>query len=146
MSAQSSIRAIGFISASMMSLVFATTGFAQQAATEAPAKGDQLEEITVTAQKRESTVETTPISITALTGVDLQDRGITDISGVVQSVPGVSMRSSGPGQTELEMRGMLRRQFLDRGLLSGRHAIERSGLRPERQSGHRSQSLRSQSN
>jgi outer membrane receptor protein involved in Fe transport len=90
----------------LVSLGLTATGFAQQAVTEAPGRADQLEEITVTAQKRESTVQTTPISITALTGVDLQDRGITDISAVVQSVPGVSMRSSGPGQTELEMRGM----------------------------------------
>jgi iron complex outermembrane receptor protein len=101
-----SIRAIGFISASILGLGFTGAGFAQQAVTEGVNKGDQLEEITVTAQKRESTVETTPISITALTGADLQDRGITDIASVVQSVPGVSMRSSGPGQTELEMRGM----------------------------------------
>jgi len=106
MRGQSSIRAIGFVSASLVSLGLTATGFAQQAVTEAPGRADQLEEITVTAQKRESTVQTTPISITALTGVDLQDRGITDISAVVQSVPGVSMRSSGPGQTELEMRGM----------------------------------------
>jgi outer membrane receptor protein involved in Fe transport len=106
MSAQSSIRAIGFISASMVSLAFATSGFAQQAATEAAGKGDQLEEITVTAQKRESTVETTPISITAISGQDLADRGITNLESVVQTVPGVSMRTSGGGQTELEMRGM----------------------------------------
>ena len=69
-------------------------------------KSDQLQEIVVTAQKRLSTVQDTPISITALTGQDLGERGITDITSVVQSVPGVSMRSSGPGQTELEMRGM----------------------------------------
>src|ERR1700722_3382123 len=79
---------------------------AQQAATPVEGKGDALEEIVVTAQKRESTVQTTPISITALSGQDLADAGITDITSVVQSVPGVSMRTSGPGQTELEMRGM----------------------------------------
>jgi outer membrane receptor protein involved in Fe transport len=73
---------------------------AQQVATE------QLQEIVVTAQKRESTVQTTPLSITALTGQDLVDRGITDIAAIVQSVPGVSMRTSGPGQTELEIRGL----------------------------------------
>src|SRR5579859_556701 len=78
----------------------------QQAAAPVEGKGDTLEEVVVTAQKRESTVETTPISITALTGADLADRGITDIQSVVQSVPGISMRESGPGQTELEMRGM----------------------------------------
>ena len=68
-------------------------------AQPAPRKG-QLEEIIVTAQKRESTVQSTPISITAITGQDLQDRGITDISSIVQSVPGISMRTSGPGQTD----------------------------------------------
>ncbi len=67
---------------------------------------NQLQEVVVTAEKRVSTVQTTPISITAITGQDLQDRGIGDITGIVQAVPGVSMRSSGPGQTELEMRGM----------------------------------------
>ena len=106
MKGQTSIRAIGFISVLIWSLGSSGPALAQQAATESVNKGDQLEEITVTAQKRESTVETTPISITALTGADLQDRGITDISGVVQSVPGVSMRTSGPGQTELEIRGL----------------------------------------
>src|SRR5579885_1955412 len=75
-------------------------------AAEVSATGDALEEIVVTAQKRESTVETTPISITALSGADLQERGITDIQAVVQSVPGVSMRTSGPGQTELVIRGL----------------------------------------
>ena len=67
---------------------------------------DLLQEVVVTAQKRMSTVQDTPISITAITGKDIEDRGIADIAGIVQSVPGVSMRTSGPGQTELEMRGM----------------------------------------
>ena len=68
--------------------------------------GAQLEEVTVTATKRASTVQETPISITALTGEDIQERGLPDFAAIVQSVPGVSMRTSGPGQTEIEMRGM----------------------------------------
>jgi iron complex outermembrane recepter protein len=66
----------------------------------------QLEEIVITAAKRSSTVQETPISVTALSGDDIQQRGLTDITQIVESVPGLSMRSSGPGQTELEMRGM----------------------------------------
>ncbi|HKD54126.1 MAG TPA: TonB-dependent receptor [Steroidobacteraceae bacterium] len=81
--------------------LFTTEARAQQEATS-----NQLQEIVITAEKRASTVQTTPISITAITGKDLQDRGISDISQIVQSVPGISMRNSGPGQTELEMRGM----------------------------------------
>jgi outer membrane receptor protein involved in Fe transport len=70
-----------------------------------PASGP-LEEIVVTAQKRVSTVQTTPISITAVTGEDLQARGIVNFTSLAQSTPGVSLKSEGPGQTEIELRGM----------------------------------------
>jgi iron complex outermembrane receptor protein len=65
-----------------------------------------LEEVIVTAQKRVSTVQTTPISITAVSGEELQARGITNFSSLAQSTPGVSLKSEGPGQTEIELRGM----------------------------------------
>jgi iron complex outermembrane receptor protein len=66
----------------------------------------QLEEIIVTAEKRESTVQTTPISLTAVSGADIQDRGVANLDNLVQSVPGVSIRTSGPGMGEFEMRGI----------------------------------------
>ncbi len=72
---------------------------------EAPASG-ALEEVLVTAEKRESTVQKTPISITALSGAELQSQGISDLVSVAQQVPGVSFKTSGPGQTEFEMRGL----------------------------------------
>ena len=76
------------------------------AATAGPAGDAGLAEIIVTAEKRSSTIQDTPISISALSGEQLQQQGIEGIAGVVQSVPGLSMRTSGPGQTELEMRGL----------------------------------------
>ena len=71
-----------------------------------PADDSGLAEIVVTAEKRSSTIQDTPISMSALSGEQLQQEGISGITGVVQSVPGLSMRTSGPGQTELEMRGL----------------------------------------
>jgi iron complex outermembrane receptor protein len=65
-----------------------------------------LDEITVTAQKRVSTVQTTPISISAVTGPDLQARGVSSLAVLAQGTPGVSLKSEGPSQTEIEMRGM----------------------------------------
>jgi iron complex outermembrane recepter protein len=59
-------------------------------------------EIVVTAQKRASTVQETPISISAVSGDELQGRGITDVTTLAQSTPGVSPKSEGPGQTEIE--------------------------------------------
>ena len=65
-----------------------------------------LQEITVTAEKFSSTVQNTPISVTALSASDLQAAGITSVEDVVHAVPGLSMRSAGPGQTEYEARGL----------------------------------------
>jgi outer membrane receptor protein involved in Fe transport len=67
---------------------------------------EELQEIVVTAEKRESTVQKTPISITAISGTDLQAHGLSDMTSVAQQVPGVSFKTSGPGQTEFEMRGL----------------------------------------
>ncbi|HET6328229.1 MAG TPA: TonB-dependent receptor, partial [Planctomycetaceae bacterium] len=68
--------------------------------------GDQLPEVIVTATKRVSTVQDTSASITAVSQQDIADRGIEDFNSLAQSVPGISMRTSGPGQTEFEMRGL----------------------------------------
>jgi outer membrane cobalamin receptor len=73
-----------------------------QLATAQQSRSDssQLEEIIVTAEKRESTVQTTPISLTAVSGADIQERGLANLDDLVQSVPGVSIRTSGPGMGE----------------------------------------------
>jgi len=68
--------------------------------------GPTLEEVVVTAQKRTSTVQNTPISITAVTGEDLQARGVSSLASLAQGTPGVSLKTEGPSQTEIEMRGM----------------------------------------
>ncbi len=65
-----------------------------------------LEEIVVTAEKRESTVQATPIAMTALSAGDLAEQNITSIQDLVGAIPGISLRTAGPGQTEYEMRGL----------------------------------------
>jgi iron complex outermembrane receptor protein len=72
----------------------------------ADSTGAELQEIVVTAEKRESTVQKTPISITAISGSELQAQGLSDMTSVAQQVPGVSFKTSGPGQTEFEIRGL----------------------------------------
>jgi iron complex outermembrane recepter protein len=92
-----------------MTVFAAGTAFADAAdtgATSRTARSDALEEIVVTAEKRSSTVQDTPISMTAMSGDLMQQEGISNLTGVVQAVPGISVRTAGPGQTELEMRGL----------------------------------------
>jgi iron complex outermembrane recepter protein len=68
--------------------------------------GAALDEIVVTAQKRTSTVQSTPISISAVSGEDLTARGVSSLAALAQGTPGVSLKSEGPSQTEIEMRGL----------------------------------------
>lgn len=65
-----------------------------------------IQEITVTAQRFQSTVQGTPLSVTAVTGDQLQAAGITSVEDLAKTIPGLSMRSAGPGQTEYEARGL----------------------------------------
>jgi len=85
-------------------IAFAPQAHAASDAAAAPLATDS--EIIVTASKRASTVQTTPISITATSGAELQQRGITSFTTLAQSTPSVSLKSEGPGQTEIELRGM----------------------------------------
>jgi outer membrane receptor protein involved in Fe transport len=90
---------------SFLAIFSAGRASADSAATsETPGGG--LDEIVVTAQKRNSTIQDTPISITAVTGEDLQTRGVASLASLAQGTPGVSLKSEGPSQTEIEMRGM----------------------------------------
>jgi iron complex outermembrane recepter protein len=84
----------------------AAAGPASTAAAPAPKTGGELEEIVVTAEKRESTVQATAISLTALSSGDLAQQNIAVPEDLIGKVPGISLRTSGPGQTEYEARGL----------------------------------------
>jgi iron complex outermembrane recepter protein len=91
----------------MTGIVYALVAMRLCAADESsPSTTTTLTEIVVTAEKRDSTVEKTPISITALSGTDLLKSGVVDLESAAQEVPGVSMKTGGPSQTEFEMRGL----------------------------------------
>lgn len=92
--------------------IFATPALANDAGPEPQASGKssggggELQEVVVTAEKRSETIQATPISVSALTDVQLERQNITNLEQLAGSVPGISMRTAGPGQTEYEMRGL----------------------------------------
>ncbi|CAA0123714.1 Pesticin receptor [Halioglobus japonicus] len=57
-----------------------------------------LEEVVVTARKREETLQETPVAVSAFSGENLQELGINDISDLTRVVPNVDMYS-GNGTT-----------------------------------------------
>jgi iron complex outermembrane recepter protein len=98
------VRLMAAIVSGVLSLSVYNDGRAQSAVVAEDAA--PLDEIVVTAQKRFSTVQNTPISITAVSGDELQARGVASLATLAQGTPGVSLKSEGPSQTEIEMRGM----------------------------------------
>ncbi|MGI9201460.1 MAG: TonB-dependent receptor plug domain-containing protein, partial [Woeseiaceae bacterium] len=65
-----------------------------------------IEEITVTASKRDTSLQEIPMSISAISGETLEKNGVADFTDVATSVPSVSFRSGGPGRTKLNVRGI----------------------------------------
>src|SRR4030081_494135 len=102
--AREEIRA-SMVSALLCALTLSGSASAAPAGST-PAENTGLEEIIVTAEKRESTVQATPIAMTALSAGDLAQENIVTIEDLVGKVPGISLRTAGPGQTEYEMRGL----------------------------------------
>ena len=98
-----SIKAILGLSIALAPFAGIRTASAQSAAQP---KDNGLEEIVVTAEKRESTVQKTAISMMAISEAEIQARGLEDFRSIALDTPGVSMKTSGPGQTEFEMRGL----------------------------------------
>ena len=69
--------------------------------------GAALEEITVTAQRREESLQQTPVAVSALTASQLADQGITNLQGVTKSVPNLIMQpiSANPSAMQVGLRG-----------------------------------------
>src|ERR1700689_4119467 len=85
----------------------AATEATTTATATAPATTEAgLEEVTVTAERFTSTIQNTPISISALSGADLEAAGLTRVQDIVHEVPGLSMRYASAGLTEYEARGL----------------------------------------
>jgi iron complex outermembrane receptor protein len=67
-----------------------------------------LEEIVVTAQKRVENLQDTPISISAMSASDIENKGVADIKDLWTSTPGVSgyEAPSARGNISISMRGI----------------------------------------
>ncbi len=65
----------------------------------------QLEEIIVTAQKREQSLQDVPISVNAVTGVKMEQVGITNLEKLSAYVPNFSMNQTGISST-ITVRGI----------------------------------------
>ena len=75
-------------------------------AADANAGFDQIQEITVTATRRSENIQNVPIAIQALTSETLTQLNVATLDEFVRYLPNVTAPSSGPGQSQIFMRGL----------------------------------------
>ncbi len=93
----------------LIALVVVAAAYAQDTQDTKKDKSDEdtytLQTITVTAQKRESNLQKTPISIQAVTGTQLAKEGKQRLDEIMEGIVGVSSQGSQVG-TDFYMRGL----------------------------------------
>ncbi|MGE0388044.1 MAG: TonB-dependent receptor [Gammaproteobacteria bacterium] len=74
----------------------------------------EIEEVVVQARRRDESIQTTPVAVTALSPAEVEQRGITEISGVAQATPNLNiMPAAGTAQAAiLQMRGQVQNDQL----------------------------------
>lgn len=95
----------------ILGTVGASAAFAQLAAAPTDTSGQsavvgQLQEIVVTAQKREQSINSVPMSVTAVTGQQLEAAGITNTAGLAEVVPGFTFGKNENGTQTYNIRGV----------------------------------------
>jgi len=82
-------------------------GAAAQAQAPAPDEAVALEEIVVTARKREENLLVVPLSITAVTAAQLERQGVKDVTGLIDRDPSLSFDTGlVPYDTRIVIRGL----------------------------------------
>jgi iron complex outermembrane receptor protein len=91
--------------AAMVSLALSTNTFAQENSAEDESKG--IEQITVTAQKRAENLQETPLAITAFSGDELREAGVSSLADIASGkTPGLVFSAFSVGQPEIAIRGI----------------------------------------
>ncbi|MBT8148077.1 MAG: TonB-dependent receptor plug domain-containing protein, partial [Gammaproteobacteria bacterium] len=83
-----------------LAITLATAG-----ATSSPATA-QIEEIMVTATKREQSMQDVPVAVSAITEENLEQLGISNFEDYLLQLPTVTAGGSGPGQNTIYIRGI----------------------------------------
>lgn len=86
------IRLAGVSGMAIMTALLAAPAAAQDApAQDAASSGDGIEEIIVTALRREQSLQDVPVSISAISGQTLLDAGVTGVDGIAALVPSLTL-------------------------------------------------------
>jgi iron complex outermembrane receptor protein len=76
------------------------------AAAQQKADPNAIEEVIVTATKRDATIQNIPFSINAQTEKDIQRSGAVTLEDLSRNVAGLTIQNLGPGQSQVSVRGV----------------------------------------
>lgn len=80
---------------------------AEPAADRSAAGSDKIEQVIVTAQRREESVKDVPYSVSAISGTELQDRHILNVEDITRETPGISFGAgANTGMDTITIRGV----------------------------------------
>ncbi|MEE3623856.1 TonB-dependent receptor [Nitrospirillum sp. BR 11752] len=106
------MRTYALLAATALASLITAPALAQTATAPAPQNApqgasaqQQLEDIVVTAERREETTQRTPIAITAFSGDTLQQRGVSSSTDLNNMVPGLAVGNNG-GSVQIAIRGI----------------------------------------
>jgi outer membrane receptor protein involved in Fe transport len=85
---------------------FAVPAVSETASAAPTAHSDELEEVVVTANKREQSLNDVGLAIDVMSGEALKDRQITSLADIAQSIPGLSYTNSANGTPVYTLRGI----------------------------------------
>lgn len=77
------------------------------------AYGAVLDEVTVTATKRQESVQDIPLSVSALSGEQLDTLGLSDMTEITQQIPNLQINAWSPQLTIFNIRGVSQNNFVD---------------------------------
>lgn len=92
------------LAAAVAAALSSSPAAAQQQGTQKAKR--TLSEITVTATRVEESLQDVPISVSAMSGEDIRELGITNFADYVMQLPSVTAGGSGPGQNTIYIRGI----------------------------------------
>jgi len=72
-----------------------------------------LEEVVVTAQKREQSLQDVGISVSAFSGEQMDALGVTNATEIIQQIPGLQVSEFSPALTTFNIRGVSQANFQD---------------------------------
>ena len=92
--------------AALLSGVAGTAFAAEEAVQAASPATSGIEEVIVTAQRRDETVQKVPMAVQAFTGAAIEKLNLVTLTDLLKYTPNVTYGTSGPGQGNVFMRGL----------------------------------------